>query len=308
MEHELREDGELGRQAERRRVVGTVVGELGAQTDERAVDPAQHVRHRLGVTRSHQRHLLQQTLRGESRDHDGGALLVEGGGHGRHVGEVHVPATADGGHAHADAAVGVRVGGHELQAATAVLDGGVLAVGHLEVEGECGRGIQQTQVPADGAALADLQLADGGASLLLGDAGTDTAADLELFGGLHLDGGAEAHHQVAGVYVRDETKDDRSGDSRQDTPRRRATATAGRPTAQRSRRGRTGRQWSRCRSASPGVPPGPDSRRTGPPTGGSCDSGPPPTRRTSAPPSCAAPSRAQCPRGREWSRRDPCRR
>ena len=51
VEHELREDGKLGRQAEGIGVIGSVRGELGAQTNERAIDPAENVGDRLEVRR-----------------------------------------------------------------------------------------------------------------------------------------------------------------------------------------------------------------------------------------------------------------
>lgn len=153
MEHELREDRELGREAERVGVVGTVLRELRAEPNQRAIDPAQNVRHGLSLSASRRSYLLQQALRGQSRDNHSGALLIERGGHGLHVREVHVPASADGGHAAAQPAVGVRVRGHQLQAATAVLNGRLLAVAHFEVERQRRRGVDAAQIPRVRAAL-----------------------------------------------------------------------------------------------------------------------------------------------------------
>ena len=153
MEHELREDREFGREAERVGVVGTVLRELRAEPNQRAIDPPQNVRHGLSLSASRRSYLLQQALRGQSRDNHSGALLIERGGHGLHVREVHVPASADGGHAAAQPAVGVRVGGDQLQAAAAVLERGLLAVADLEVERQRGGGVDAAEVPRAGAAL-----------------------------------------------------------------------------------------------------------------------------------------------------------
>lgn len=153
MEHELREDREFGGEAERVGVVGTVLRELRAEPNQRAVDPAQNVRHGLSLSASRRSYLLQQALRGQARDDHRGALLVERGGHGLHVREVHVPASADGGHAAAQPAVGVRVRGHQLQAATAVLNGRLLAVAHFEVERQRRCGVDAAQIPRVRAAL-----------------------------------------------------------------------------------------------------------------------------------------------------------
>eukprot|EP00760_Papus_ankaliazontas_P030001 PhM_4_TR456/c0_g1_i3/m.31211 len=67
MVHEDREEGQALVEAQRRRVVLVVLGELGDKADEVAVEPAQHVEHghRLG---------LEGT---QPRDEHGGGLLVE---------------------------------------------------------------------------------------------------------------------------------------------------------------------------------------------------------------------------------------
>ena len=55
-----------------------------------------------------------------------------------------MPGTADGGDSSTNMAVGVSVVGDDLQAATAVLDGDILAVGNFEIEGQCGGRINTT--------------------------------------------------------------------------------------------------------------------------------------------------------------------
>ena len=50
MEHELREDREFGGETEGVGVVGAVVREFRAEPNQRAVDPAQNVRHGLRFT------------------------------------------------------------------------------------------------------------------------------------------------------------------------------------------------------------------------------------------------------------------
>lgn len=231
MEHELREDREFGREAERVGVVGTVLRELRAEPNQRAVDPPQNVRHGLSLSASRRSYLFQQALRGQSRDNHSGALLIERGGHGLHVREVHVPASADGGHAAAQPAVGVRVRGHQLQTATAVLNGRLLAVAHFEVERQRRRGVDAAQIPRVRAALclsilslfhcylADFQLAHAGTRLLERHARTDAPAHLELLRRLQLDRRAEPHHQRPRVYPSLPPRNaHRPRDTRPDTP------------------------------------------------------------------------------------------
>ena len=59
MEHELREDGELRRETEGVGVIGGVGGELSAQADERAIDPAENVGNRLRMRQDRERDLFQ---------------------------------------------------------------------------------------------------------------------------------------------------------------------------------------------------------------------------------------------------------
>ena len=79
-------------------------------------------------------YFFQETLGGQTGDHDSSTLLIERSGDGREVVEVHVPSAADGGDSSANVAVGVCVVGDDLQATAAVLDGDVFAVGNFEIE------------------------------------------------------------------------------------------------------------------------------------------------------------------------------
>ena len=68
MEHELGEQTELRSQTEARRIVGLVIGKLGAKADETAIHPAQDIGGILGLG----------PLDGQAGHKDCGRLLVEG--------------------------------------------------------------------------------------------------------------------------------------------------------------------------------------------------------------------------------------
>ena len=62
------EQAELRSQAEARGIVGLIIGKLGAEADEAAIDPAQDVCGVLGLG----------SLDGQAGHEDSGSLLVEG--------------------------------------------------------------------------------------------------------------------------------------------------------------------------------------------------------------------------------------
>mmetsp|Transcript_32962 Transcript_32962/g.82848 ORF Transcript_32962/g.82848 Transcript_32962/m.82848 type:complete len:242 (-) Transcript_32962:1274-1999(-) len=134
VEHELRVEGEGRLERERRGVVFAVVAELGAQSDEGAVQPAQHVG---GVLASHLVHA-------DARHHDGRRLLVEA--HLQHLGLVG-PHTTEGGDAHHPLSRRSVVLCDELEEA---MLGGLPScrlLGGLKVEAEGGLAVHRVELP-----------------------------------------------------------------------------------------------------------------------------------------------------------------
>mmetsp|Transcript_15757 Transcript_15757/g.50813 ORF Transcript_15757/g.50813 Transcript_15757/m.50813 type:complete len:418 (+) Transcript_15757:875-2128(+) len=187
VEHELRVDGESGREAERGGVVLAVVRKLANQPDQHAVDPAKDVERllRLRLVRSDARH---QHRRG---------LLVEAA---RHLARLRRlgPRPRQRGDAQPVLARRVLVRGEQLQVA---LPARLLLLlpsalrRHLEVEGERGVLVEPAHAPRIRVAEPDLRLPDVVRLFAERSAVADGAAHLELVRGEHLDRASESHPQ-----------------------------------------------------------------------------------------------------------------
>ena len=206
VEEELGEEAELRRQAERAGVVGLVVGELCAEADEGAVDPAEDVGGVLGLG----------ALHGQSGHEDGGALLIEGGLDGVHVPvghRLHPPRRRDGllrrrvmprpaqrRSPEAGPAVGVLVPGEELdEPPLALRQGAGAGVGDVKVQRDRGGRVAPAQGPGARSPLPHLDVRHAGPLPAQAPYRADGPADLELPGGQDLEGGPEGHLQLASV-------------------------------------------------------------------------------------------------------------
>mmetsp|Transcript_16275 Transcript_16275/g.47754 ORF Transcript_16275/g.47754 Transcript_16275/m.47754 type:complete len:377 (-) Transcript_16275:1151-2281(-) len=190
VEHELRVDRELGRQAERVRLVFPVVRELGAQADERAVHPSEDVCHFLGAC-AEDCNTGHEDCRG---------LLIKTAANRGRVGRVRVPSPAESRAPQPRLPIGVLVGGDELDEAPLVCRQRVLAaVRDLEVDCNRRGWIYTSHAPCRGAADTDLCFGDIRARLFQRRARPDRTGNLELPTGGHFKRGGKPHLKLATI-------------------------------------------------------------------------------------------------------------
>lgn len=199
MEHELRVEGEVLLQTERGRVILPVIGKSGAETDEHAVDPPEHVRPVVDLGLEH----------GNARHQNRGRLLVKRlGDCGISSWPTQVP--RDCCDSEMELARRVLVVREELHQGTLrplLHRRGAPLVCDLEVNRITRGRVNATHLPCACVANAAFGLADVAGFFVQGDGMSNKARHLELLRGQNLQRSVESHKQVIVViFIKDPNK------------------------------------------------------------------------------------------------------
>jgi hypothetical protein len=190
MEHELRVNAEVIPQPEACRILLPIIRKLLAQPNQHSIEPPQHIRAVVDLSLEH---------RDPGHEHRS-RLLVERTRNvrGARLGEV----PGDSGHTEPHLPRGMLVVCHELnEPAAAGCHGRPRRCNDLEVDCERRTRGERVDLPCARLPYSDLGFADTPALLACGDSMCDEAGDLELLGGLYVEGGVEAHLEVAPLVL-----------------------------------------------------------------------------------------------------------